>query len=208
MRSLRSGHSEGNRQMTLIIAVIIIMLLFGGGGFYGYRSGFLDNRGVGVGGIILVLLVLWLLFGSPYAHAADASTTVAVLPLYQLAEPYILYAFGAVFSMLLMWACALFQQRTGIVINQHNRDAVQQAAMNAAGRILAGQEGNVSNMKIDVHSQLIAQEIPKMTTAVGDALNKLGVTPERTADLIAGKIGQLQAAATVPTVVPPKQVSL
>ena len=126
----------------------------------------------------------------------DASTSVNVLPFYQLAEPYILTAFGIIFSALMTWALAQFQTRTGIHVSDQAKAAVQTAATNAAGRILAAQEGNVANIKFDVHSPLIAAEVPKLIASVGPQINQLGMTPDRVRDLIQARLGLVQASAT------------
>ena len=163
------------------------------------RDGWLVGFGVALFG--------WIFLG---ASAFAADTTVSVLPWYQLAEPYILAAFSAVLSILLGWLVLLIQKKTGLQIDQHARDIVQQAAVNAAGRVLASQEGNIATLKFDVHSPAIAAEVPKLQQSVGASLNKLGITPQRTAELITGKVGQLQAAATVTPVAitQAKQVTL
>lgn len=157
----------------------------------------------------LVALAVWLCVGSA-AFAAD--TTVSVLPWYQVAEPFVLTAFGVVFSALLGLGLSYLQKRTGIVVDQHWRDVIQQAAMNGAGRVLAHTEGNVSTMRFDVHNQLVKEQADAIIRKVPQALDKLGVTPEAVADLVVGKIGQLQAAASVSPVVVPtdaaKKVSL
>jgi len=49
--------------MELIIVVVLIILVFGGG-FYGHRTwGPTGGYGIGIGGLVLLLVVLWLLFG-------------------------------------------------------------------------------------------------------------------------------------------------
>jgi hypothetical protein len=40
-----------------------LILLFGGGGFYGYRSGYYGSRGIGLVGILVVILVIYLVIG-------------------------------------------------------------------------------------------------------------------------------------------------
>ena len=123
------------------------------------------------------------------------STSVAVLPFYQIAEPYILTAFGLVFSALLTWAIGILQTHANIHVSDNARAVVQQAAVNAAGRILAAQEGSVATMAVDVRSPLVAEQVPLVTAAVGDAIDRLGMTPDRVAALIAGKVGLVQASA-------------
>ena len=124
------------------------------------------------------------------------NTSVAVLPFYQYAEPYILTVFGIVFSALLTWGLTILQTHTGIRVSDNARIVVQQAAVNAAGRILAAQEGSVASMAIDVKSPLLAEQVPLVTAAVGGAIDHLGMTPDRVAALIAGKVGLVQASAT------------
>jgi hypothetical protein len=47
--------------MGLILLIVLIVLLFGGGG-YGYsRYGY--GGGIGIGGILLIVLIVYLLFG-------------------------------------------------------------------------------------------------------------------------------------------------
>jgi hypothetical protein len=46
--------------MDLILIIIVLLLVFGGGFGY-YRSGYLG--GFGIGGVLLVILVLYLLLG-------------------------------------------------------------------------------------------------------------------------------------------------
>jgi hypothetical protein len=48
--------------MGLILLIVILLLLFGGGG-YGYRSGWGGPQFGGLGGLIVVLVVIWLLAG-------------------------------------------------------------------------------------------------------------------------------------------------
>lgn len=50
--------------MTLLLIIIILILLFaGGGGFYGYNRGYYGGNGLGCFGIIIILLILFAIFG-------------------------------------------------------------------------------------------------------------------------------------------------
>jgi hypothetical protein len=162
-------------------------------------------------------LVTAALAQSPVPFSTQPATQVSVLPLYQIAEPYIMVVFATTFPLLFAWLCYQFQKRTGIKISDSARAQVQQAAFNGAGRILAAQEGPLANVKIDVHSPLVAQEATKVAALVPDALAKIGVTPDAASDvlssLIAGKVGILQASTTAPapvnvSVVPPAGTSV
>jgi hypothetical protein len=56
--------------MDLILIIIILLLLFGGGfGYsrYGYRGG------IGIGGILLIILIVYLLLGPPIVRGAQAA---------------------------------------------------------------------------------------------------------------------------------------
>ena len=156
---------------------------------------------------ILFALAAWLAFGVCAAFADAAPTTVSVLPFYQIAEPYILTAFGIVFSTLLGWGLTQLQTRTGLHVSKQAQDQFQQAAMNGAGRILAAQEGSIANIKIDVKSPLVAAEATKVAALIPDTLKQIGVTPEAAssvlADAIAGKIGVLQSQSSPSTVIGP-----
>ncbi len=49
--------------MSLLLIIVVLLLLFGGG--LGYHQGF-DNwngRGIGLGTVLLIVLVIWLLAG-------------------------------------------------------------------------------------------------------------------------------------------------
>jgi hypothetical protein len=50
--------------MTLLLIIIVLILLFGGGGgYYGYNRGYYGGNGLGCFGIIIILLILFALFG-------------------------------------------------------------------------------------------------------------------------------------------------
>jgi hypothetical protein len=46
----------------MLILIIVLLLLFGGGGYYGYgRWGYRGGAGIGMGTVLLVLLVAYML---------------------------------------------------------------------------------------------------------------------------------------------------
>lgn len=49
--------------MGLLLVIVLIVLLVGGGGWGYSRYGF--NGGIGIGGVLLIVLVVYLLFGFP-----------------------------------------------------------------------------------------------------------------------------------------------
>ena len=54
------GETAAEKRMDLVLIIIILVLLFGGG--FGYRRwGY--GGGIGIGGILLIVLIVYLLFG-------------------------------------------------------------------------------------------------------------------------------------------------
>lgn len=50
--------------MLAVLVILIALALFGGGGFYGYQGGYYGAGGFGgisIGGVVLVLIVLYLI---------------------------------------------------------------------------------------------------------------------------------------------------
>ena len=46
----------------LILLIIVLLLLFGGGGYYGYgRWGYRGGAGVGLGTVLVILLIAYML---------------------------------------------------------------------------------------------------------------------------------------------------
>jgi hypothetical protein len=46
----------------LILLIVVLLLLFGGGGYYGYgRWGYRGGAGVGLGTVLLILLIAYML---------------------------------------------------------------------------------------------------------------------------------------------------
>jgi hypothetical protein len=137
---------------------------------------------------------------------ADAVATWSPGPLYMALQPYVITAFGIVFSALLTWLCAILQKRTGVIINQEARETIQAAALNAAGRVMAAQDDRFAGVKVPINSPLIADEIHILSTSAKSAIDQLGLTPDKVGQLIQGKIGQLQVQAqsvVTPVVIEP-----
>ena len=59
-RRKRLGERKWRKRMDLILIILVLLLLFGGG--FGYsRWGY--GGGIGIGGILLIILVVYLLMG-------------------------------------------------------------------------------------------------------------------------------------------------
>lgn len=126
---------------------------------------------------------------------ADAATVWSPGDLYVAIQPFVKEVLMVLVSAGLAWIGKLLNDHFGITVDENARKAIQDAAANAAGRIMASQDARFAAMQVDVKSDLIAAEIPLITAAVGDSMKKLGVTPDSVAALVAGKLGQLQAQA-------------
>jgi hypothetical protein len=150
---------------------------------------------------VLVVAILALqALGVAFVHAATADdTTISAAPVYKLAEPYILEFLGLVWTAILGLALAWFKQKTNVQVDDAMIARINLAARNAAGRILASQEGNVSQLQFHVNNPWIAQEATKLMTVMGDEIKHLGWTPgyaaERLQQLVHAKVGVLQTGA-------------
>ena len=52
----------------LLLIILLVLLFGGGGGFYGYRSGYYGGRGIGLVGVLLIVLVVFLAMGGSFGH--------------------------------------------------------------------------------------------------------------------------------------------
>jgi hypothetical protein len=141
---------------------------------------------------VLFALPFLLVAGVAIAATNDNTTTVGVSDWWQMIERYLLLAFGAILSGALTWGAAILNKTFGLKLADSDRIALQTAAMNAAGRILHSIDAPAEKVKIDVTSPVIAREAARLQTLFQEEMDRVGMTPERVAALIAGKIGQLQ----------------
>lgn len=143
----------------------------------------------------LACLALGLMISA--AFAGD-DTVVHVGPLFKaLVEPAIQSFVAVVVAVALAYATRLLKTKTGIELDADARKRVQDAAMNAAGMVLAKIDGPVSNLSFDVKHPLVKEGVDLLMAKVPDALERFGITPEKAAEMILGKIGILQASAPV-----------
>lgn len=122
---------------------------------------------------------------------------VFVGPLIQALQPYIVSAVGALIVGLAGWVVAILKQKTNIDIDQNILDAFDRAAETQAGIIIAKSESGIMSASIDVHNPMIANAVNTVLARLPAEAARVGMTPEKLADRITGKIGKLQASATV-----------
>lgn len=128
------------------------------------------------------------------ALAAD-DTTVSVLPLYKIVEPYLVMIVGIVVSAGVGWIGLLLKKRLGVDLDATMNRTIQEAAMNAAGSLVARMEGPIGNIRIDVRSQIVKDGVDLLYAKAPDAIAHFGLTAEELGKIIQGKIGVLQAGA-------------
>jgi hypothetical protein len=58
----RANAGKKEFAMVIVIIVVLVLVLGGGGGYYGHsRWGYMGGGGIGLGTILVILLVCWLL---------------------------------------------------------------------------------------------------------------------------------------------------
>ena len=130
----------------------------------------------------------------------DTATAVAAAPLINALQPYIVAAVGAVVTYLTAQAVATFTRWTGAKIDAGYATAIEAAAANEAGKLVAGAVGNLASAQINVGSPGVASAANAIVGASSPLLKKAvlatGLTPELAASLVVGQIGRLQATMT------------
>lgn len=113
--------------------------------------------------------------------------------LYKFTEPYLVYAFGALVIAGVGHLALLLKTKLHLDISASTQAELEQAATNAAGRILASQEKTFADTKIDLKSPLVAAEVPIVVSSLSKALRS-DVSPEDVQKLILAKLGTIPAA--------------
>lgn len=152
---------------------------------------------------IILAAALCCLAGPVWADTAPI-TTWSPGPLYQAVEPFLVAIINYVVAPLLAgWIAYLGQRFLNIQVTNSQRAELQTTLANAAGRIVAQLEPAAMKESIPLSSPLIQAEVPKVEEKAKQAIDFLGITPDRVAEGIQGHIGRLQApATTAPIVVP------
>jgi hypothetical protein len=146
--------------------------------------------------------------GSTSAIPQPDGTVVFLRPLIDGLMPFIITAFGAVITGLGYLINQQLKRRGDAEISAATLDRVRKAAETLGGVWYAKQQAGVANLSVDVHSTGIKELIDTATEHLGTEMAAVGVTPERVGNMILGKIGDMQAAASAvpPTNVPPVQM--
>ena len=121
---------------------------------------------------------------------------ISIQPLIQDLLPFVVTALGALITALAGFAVALLKQKTGIALSQQTLQVFETAAEAQAGKWVAAQAGSAwANASINVGNPEIAAAANLVISRLPEEAAQIGVTPDKMADLITGKIGALQAQA-------------
>lgn len=140
---------------------------------------------------------LWLALAlalSAFPALAADDTTVAVLPIYKILEPYLVTLVSVIASALVGWIAIVIKNKFGLDIDAHMRETIQTAATNAAGALVARMEGPIGTISIDVRSKLVKDGVDMVIAKVPDAINHFKLSPEELAAIVQAKLGILQSA--------------
>ncbi len=130
----------------------------------------------------------------------DTATTIAAAPFVAAIQPYIVAIVGAVVTYLVAQVASAVTQWTGARVDATYTAAIEAAAANEAGKLVAGALGNLATAQVTVGSPGVAAAANAIVTAsspvLAKAVSSTGLTPQLAASLIVGQIGRLQAAMT------------
>lgn len=177
-----------------LILILLIVLLLGGGGFGFYRGGYYG--GIGIGGIVLVVLALYLMLGSAHAQGLPAASAAAPVAVSIDLTAIVLAVIGGIFAVIKIVAESFDASR---IKDAAARDVVNRVLDNALGAMQQAAEAGVTA----IHPKVTIPGIsPQMASGIGYALDqagpeleRLGITQDAIADKIKARLG-LQNIAT------------
>jgi hypothetical protein len=130
------------------------------------------------------------------------STTVEVQNLADFAITILQLVVMTTITVGLPMAFAKWSKRTGLEIEQKDRDALQTTLTNAAGGLLQRLGDSAKTLKLDVGNADLAAAIRRVEEGAPDTLRKIGLTEEQIAKRILEKIPQIQQAVEKPAAAP------
>ncbi|MFY9629755.1 MAG: hypothetical protein WAK03_16610 [Methylocystis sp.] len=124
---------------------------------------------------------------------------INLLPIFQQLEPFIVSAVGAIIIALGGWIVTVIHKYMGITVDSAMEKTLEQTATNAANHVIAGLEGPISNLKIDINSPAVDMGVEYLITHAPDAVayfeKTYNFTPLQLQELILAKLGSAQIAA-------------
>lgn len=133
--------------------------------------------------------------------------TVPIAPIVALLQPYLVAIVTAVAPLIVVWGLSAFSRWSGAKIDATYISLIEGAAATQAGNLVAGALGNLATAQVTVNSPGVAAAANALIAATNPVLAKAvaatGLTPALAAQIIVGKIGELQAQMTyAPPAVP------
>lgn len=152
---------------------------------------------------IILAAALLCVVGPAFAGTSSTISGALLVPLYDAITQQILVPIIAGFLAALLgiiWTYAAKFLNIKLTDSQRaTKDSLIAnlvlSASSAAGRMFASEDANVAKMQINVHSPLIAAELPKVIERAAPATQELNISDDRVKDLILAEFGKLQAQA-------------
>jgi hypothetical protein len=121
-------------------------------------------------------------------------------PIVSTLTPYVVAIASAVISYIAKLALDQFTRWTSAKISAGYAAAIEAAAANEAGKLVAGALGNLATAQVSIRSPGIAAAANSIVNASAPllkrAVTETGLTPELAASIVVGEIGKLQAQMT------------
>ena len=127
---------------------------------------------------------------------SDSSTVISAAPAVNALAPLLQAVVATVVSGAVAFGVALFTRWTGVTVEAAYAETLRKAAATEAGVLVAEAADNLSSRSIAVTSPAVAAAAARISAALPEAMNAVGMSPEALARLVAGEIGKLQAQAT------------
>jgi hypothetical protein len=115
-------------------------------------------------------------------------------------QPYVDAAVSALIAALIGWALFALNKYLGIKTEDSNRDALIAFVQRQAHSLVADGVVKLNGIKIDVSSPALAAAANTALTAIPDAMNKFGLTPERVQAMIIDALPKVQSVAAAQAV--------
>lgn len=117
------------------------------------------------------------------------SSAIALVPLLVDIAPYAI----AAIPLFVGWVAYELRAHRIVDIKQADLDQIDKLAETAAGLAFGKSETSLAGESIHVGSPIVAEVVNKVIADAPGALAKAGVTPDRFAAMVVGKIGNAQA---------------
>lgn len=143
------------------------------------------------------LLVSALALACVAEPALAQSTTVDGVAAFGWMQPYVNAATSAVIMFVLGWLAFILKSKWNIEIDATQRATLHAFLARQAASLVADGFVKVTGLKIDVHSQALANAANMAGAAIPGALAHFNLTPDKLASMIVDKIPAVPSVAAV-----------